>query len=133
MKRERKKYEDLTITDDFMFGKVMHHPERCRKLLEILLGVKIKEVVFLDEQDSMNPDYAAKGVRLDIYLEDAGNTVYNVEMQAKNEGDLPERSRYYQAVIDINLIEKGAHYKALKKSYVIFMCTFDLVDRGRYI
>lgn len=133
MKRERKKYEDLTITDDFMFGKVMHHPERCRKLLEMILDIRIREVVFLDEQDSMNPDYAAKGIRLDIYLEDAENTVYNVEMQAKNEGDLPERSRYYQAVIDINLIEKGEPYKALKKSYLIFICTFDPFGRGKNI
>ena len=133
MQRERKKYEDLTITDDFMFGKVMHHPERCRKLLEIILGVGIREVVFLDDQDSMNPDYDAKGIRLDIYLEDADNTVYNVEMQAKNEGDLPERSRYYQAVIDINLIEKGVGYKTLKKSYLIFICTFDLFGKGRHI
>lgn len=133
MQRERKKYEDLTITDDFMFGKVMHHPERCRKLLEIILDIKIREVVFLDEQDSLNPDYGAKGIRLDIYLEDAENTVYNVEMQAKNEGDLPERSRYYQAVIDINLIEKGAGYKTLKKSYIIFVCTFDPFGRGRHI
>lgn len=133
MQRERKKYDDLTITDDFMFGKVMHHPERCRKLLEIILDVRIREVVFLDEQNSMNPDYDAKSIRLDIYLEDAENTVYNVEMQAKNEGDLPERSRYYQAVIDINLIEKGAHYKALKKSYIIFICTFDPFGRGKHI
>ena len=133
MKRGRKKYEDLAITDDFMFGKVMHHPERCRKLLEIILDVRIREVVFLDEQDSLNPDYDAKGIRLDIYLEDAGDTVYNVEMQAQNEGDLPERSRYYQAVIDISLIEKGAHYKALKKSYIIYICTFDPFGRGRHI
>lgn len=86
MERKRKKYEELIITDDFMFGKVMRHPERCGKLLEIILGVKIREVVFLDDQESLNPDYKAKGIRLDIYLEDAGNSVYNVEMQAQNRG-----------------------------------------------
>ena len=80
VKRKRKKYEDLVITDDFMFGKVMRHPQRCRKLLEMLLEVKIREVVFLEDQESMNPDYAAKGIRMDVYLEDAGNAVYNVEI-----------------------------------------------------
>ena len=133
MERKRKKYEELVITDDFMFGKVMRHPERCGKLLEIILGVKIREVVFLDDQESLNPDYKAKGIRLDIYLEDAGNSVYNVEMQAQNRGGLPKRGRYYQAVIDINLIEKGAEYDALKKSYVIFICTFDPFGEGRHI
>lgn len=116
-----------------MFGKVMRHSERCGKLPEIILGVKIREVVFLDDQESLNPDYKAKGIRLDIYLEDAGNSVYNVEMQAQNRGGLPKRGRYYQAVIDINLIEKGAGYEALKKSYVIFICTFDPFGEGRHI
>ena len=133
VKRKRKKYEDLVITDDFMFGKVMRHPQRCRKLLEMLLGVKIREVVFLEDQESMNPDYAAKGIRMDVYLEDAGNAVYNVEMQTENTGELPERSRYYQAVIDINLIKRGEDYAAVKKSYVIFICTFDLFGAGRQI
>ncbi len=133
VKRKRKKYEDLVITDDFMFGKVMRHPQRCRKLLEMLLGVKIREVVFLEDQEFLNPDYAAKGIRMDVYLEDAGNAVYNVEMQTENTGELPERSRYYQAVIDINLIKRGEDYAALKKSYVIFICTFDLFGAGRQI
>ncbi len=133
MKRKRKKYEDLVITDDFMFGKVMRHPQRCGKLLEMILGVKIREVVFLEDQESLNPDYAAKGIRMDVYLEDAGNAVYNVEMQTENTGELPERSRYYQAVIDINLIKRGEDYDAVKKSYVIFICTFDLFGAGRQI
>lgn len=133
MKKKRKKYEELTIRDDFMFGKVLRHPGRCRKLLEIILGIKIKEVVFLEDQNSLNPDYAAKGIRLDIYLEDSGNTVYNVEMQTENTGELPERGRYYQAVMDIHMIEKGADYSALKKSYIIFICTFDLFGGGRHV
>ena len=133
VKRKQKKYEDLVITDDFMFGKVMRHPRRCGKLLEMILGVKIREVVFLEDQESLNPDYAAKGIRMDVYLEDAGNAVYNVEMQTENTGELPERSRYYQAVIDINLNKRGEGYSAVKKSYVIFICTFDLFGAGRQI
>ncbi|MCM1569002.1 MAG: Rpn family recombination-promoting nuclease/putative transposase [Roseburia sp.] len=128
-----KAYEELTITDDFMFGKVMQEPERCRKLLEIILGVKIREIEFADEQNTMHPDYEAKGIRLDIYLEDDRNTVYCVEMQASRKPCLPGRSRYYQSVIDISLLEKGAEYRSLKKSYVIFICTFDLFGAGRHI
>ncbi len=79
MEKKAKKYEELTIVDDFMFGKVLNHPERCRQLLEIILGVKIRKVVFIDSQESLNPDYRAKGIRLDIYVEDSKNTVYNVD------------------------------------------------------
>ncbi len=32
------------------------------------------------------------------------------------------RSRYYQGMIDLDLIEKGSLYSDLKKSYIIFIC-----------
>jgi predicted transposase/invertase (TIGR01784 family) len=30
--------------------------------------------------------------------------------------------RYYQGMIDLNMIERGARYKELKKSFIIFIC-----------
>lgn len=133
MGRTVKKYEELTIIDDFMFGKVMRNPKHCKKLLEIILDVKIRKIIFIDDQQTVNPDYRAKSIRIDVYVEDDADTVYTVEMQARNTGELPVRSRYYQSVVDINLIEKGLDYEQLKKSYVIFICTFDLFRRGRHI
>ncbi|MCM1262072.1 MAG: Rpn family recombination-promoting nuclease/putative transposase [Butyrivibrio sp.] len=133
MEKQRKKYEELTIVDDFMFGKVMRNPKHCKKLLEIVLGIKIRKLAFVDEQQSVAPDYRAKGVRIDVYADDDVNTVYAVEMQTRNTGELPLRSRYYQAVIDINMIEKGMDYEELGKNYIIFICTFDLFGKGRHI
>ena len=111
----------------------MRNPQHCRKLLEIILGISIRNLEYVEEQKTIRPDYDARSIRLDIYAEDAENTVYNVEMQSGNHGHLPKRSRYYQSVIDINMIEKGTSYKQLKKSLVIFICTFDLFGEGRYI
>lgn len=133
MGRTVKKYEELTIVDDFMFGKVMRNPKHCKKLLEIILDMKIRKITFIDEQNSVNPDYRAKSIRIDVYVESDTDAVYTVEMQAKNTGELPVRSRYYQSVVDINLIEKGMDYELLKKNYVIFICTFDLFGNGRHI
>ncbi len=41
--------------------------------------------------------------------------------------------RYYQGIIDLNILEKGRDYRDLKKSYVIFVCTFDLFGKGRHV
>lgn len=60
MMRELKKYEELTIVDNFMFGKVMRDPGRCKKLLEIILKVKIRKVVLLEEEYTMNPSYLGR-------------------------------------------------------------------------
>ena len=36
-----------------------------------------------------------------------------------------ESRAYCQGMIDLNILEKGEDYRNLKKSYVIFICTFD--------
>ena len=36
--------------------------------------------------------------------------------------DLPKRMRYYQGMIDLNMIERGAKYEELKNSFIIFIC-----------
>lgn len=59
--------------------------------------------------------------------------MYNVEMQTVENRNLPKRTRYYQGMIDFNILEKGENYKNLKKSFVIFVCTFDLFGEGRHI
>ena len=48
------------------------------------------------------------------------NTVYDIEMQTTRQKDLPKRTRYYQGMIDLNLIQKDMRYSELKKSYVNF-------------
>ena len=55
---------------------------------------------------------------------------YDIEMQISNEHNLPKRMRYYQAAIDISFLDKGAHYKALNDSYIIFVCLFDAIGKG---
>ena len=36
-------------------------------------------------------------------------------------------------MIDLNILERGKDYKDLKKSFVIFVCIFDLFGEGRHI
>ena len=36
-------------------------------------------------------------------------------------------------MIDLQLLDKGADYNQLNKSYIIFICTFDLFGHGRHI
>ncbi len=38
---------------------------------------------------------------------------------------LGKRARYYQSNMDLDCLEASTDYTALKKCYVIFICTFD--------
>ena len=55
------------------------------------------------------------------------------ECLAPYKKNLPKRMRYYQGIIDINIIDKGEDYNKLKKSYVIFICDYDEFGMGRHI
>ena len=46
-------------------------------------------------------------------------------MQTTSNLALGNRSRYYQANMDLDCLEEGADYAKLKKCYVIFICMFD--------
>lgn len=125
-------YEDLGISNDFLFGRIMMDEKICKPFLETLLGMKIHHIEYLEPQKSVNLKIDAHSVRFDIYVDD-GKTIYNCEMQTTLNRNLPKRSRYYQGMIDINLLGKSMDYSRLKKSFVIFICTFDPFDRDAYV
>lgn len=133
MAREIKPYEELELKDDFMFGLIMHDPKYVKPFLEMILKIKIRKVVYPQSQKSIDLSANAKAIRLDVYVEDDQNTVFNLEMQTSDNRNLPKRMRYYQGVIDLNILQKGQDYTKLKKSYVIFICTFDPFGEGRHI
>lgn len=130
---KRKNYEELEFTDDFMFCKILEkRTDLCKELLEIILSKKIKRVE-VNKQKAIDITYTAKSIRFDVYVEDEDNTVYDIEMQTDVQKDVAKRSRYYQGMIDLNLIEKGEKYSKLKTSYIIFICMFDPFGKGKHI
>lgn len=121
--KEGKRYEELTFTDDFIFCKVLqNNPDLCCELLELILSRKVTGIVTMDSQKSIVITSDAKVVRFDVYLDDDQKNVYDIEMQTTLKRHLPKRMRYYQGMLDLNLIERGADYADLNKSYIIFLC-----------
>ena len=90
-----KAFEELQIKDDFMFSVIMRHPKFCKPFLERILGIKISRIEYPKSQETIDISADAKSVRLDIYVEDEKNSVYNIEMQTTRNRNLPKRSRYY--------------------------------------
>ena len=130
-----KAWEDLTIADDYMFKLVMRHKHICKHLLEMILGVKIRRLVDPETEKPLKNRYESKGIRLDVYVEDDEETVYDIEMQVRRypEATLGRRTRYYQSVIDFDSLQAGLDYNKLKKSIIIFICPFRLFNSNRHI
>ena len=127
----RKSFDDLTIADDFMFCKIMQDESICKQFLEMILAGQIGKIACLSPQNTVAAGIEAKSVRLDLLVKDEAGKSYDIEMQVSNEHNLPKRMRYYQAAIDITFLDKGTHYKALNDSYIIFVCLFDAIGKGK--
>lgn len=123
------KWERATIANNFIFYKVMHqNPELCRELLEILLEMKIDRIE-LYQEDEIEVDYGKKAIRMDVYAR-GKDKAFNLEIQANDTGEIPERARYYQGLLDVDQLNRGQDYKSLTTSYVIFICIPDIFKKG---
>lgn len=129
-----KTYDELEFTDDFLFCNILiENEDLCIELVEMTTGRKVKSIVKSEDQKSIRLTYDGKGVRLDVYFEDEDNVIYDIEMQTTRKYNLRKRSRYYQGMIDLNILSKGSDYNRLKEAYIIFICTFDEFGDGRHI
>ena len=134
MEDSQTSWEELGISNDFLFGKVMQDAALCKELLQrILPDLKINHVEYPELQKTIKEDFDAKGIRLDAYVNDGKGTVYDIEMQAVTSKYLPGRTRYYQSMIDLQLVDKGQDYDTLNNSYIIFICLSDLFGKNRYM
>ena len=123
------KWEKATIANNFIFYKVMrHNPDVCKELLEILLEMEIDHIDMRGEE-TVEIDFGSKGIRLDVYAKNNTNS-FNLEMQAADSKELPERARYYQGSMDVDCLKSGEKYRELKDSYVIFICIQDIFEKG---
>lgn len=123
------KWDHATLANNFIFYKVMrHHPQACKQLLELLLGIKISQIEITNEE-TIEVDYDSKGIRLDVYVKDTTN-LYDIELQIVNTKELPERARYYQGLMDLDTLKSGEKYKKLKNSHIIFICMDDIFNHN---
>ena len=129
-----KRYEELTISDDFMFGKAMGDKVLCQDVLEQLLEEKVGELEDVQPQREFRYTSGGKPIRLDMYTRDK-KRMYDAEMQNQNHQpveklELPKRSRFYQSTMDTDHLSKGKSYRELPEGRVLFLCTFDPFGKG---
>ena len=131
-------YEKLTIRNKFMFGKVTQNPVIAQKMADLLTPVEIGAVTETDREKFLQHRSSSKYVKLDMYLEDENGHVVDTEMQNKSNNkmvqeELPLRIRYYQGMIDQEILSTGTDYIFLKETYIIFICTYDPFGKGKYV
>ena len=138
-------WDSLTFANNYVFQEVLKNKELCKYLIEKILHIQIKDIRYLIEERHLNSArISSKSIRLDVYVENEEGTVLDIEMQVTGENStvnvgkdetvvvkgLPLRTRYYQSLISMDMLKRGMEYRELRKSYVIFICTFDPFKKG---
>ena len=140
MKKQMSNLDKLTLSNDFLFKQVMLRKRICKHILEELLHTEIADITYLEAEQTIDVYPDSHGIRLDVRIADAADTHYNLEMQVKNPVNrttgkflLPKRTRYYQAMLDTDMLQKGQDYDELSPTYIIFFCLFDFFEDSQRI
>ena len=128
-----KPFSDLNLIDDYMFDIATMDIETCRSIIELSLNIRIREIRWKEGQKVLHNLPGKRGIRLDFYVEGMDGTIYNVEMQRRTQPSLGKRTRFYSALMDAPLLEKGEKgFDRLPKTFLIFICGFDFFGAGKY-
>lgn len=122
------------FTNEIVFALVMQDEEICRGLLQLIFpDRKINKLKLhepgIDIEKTIIVGIESRKVRLDVLFE-GSREWYDIEMQCRNEHNVPKRSRYSHGIIDVNMLKPGHDFNELKSSYVIFLCCFDPFGQG---
>ena len=138
---QRRKLEELSLMDDFLFNAMLTHPETgekfTNKILKLLFNREFKNLRVSAQKVYAGMNTDLRGARLDVCIEgdcvsiegDEIPSVYDVEPDQNNKAKdiavFPRRSRFYHAIIDSRSLKSGEDFGKLKQVYVIFICNYD--------
>jgi predicted transposase/invertase (TIGR01784 family) len=125
--------QDLNLIDDFLFDVTTVNPEACKIIIELSLGIHIREIRWKEGQKVTHNLPGKRGIRMDFYVKTTDGKVFEVEMQKRNRGNIPKRTRFYQGLLDAPLLKSGEEsFDHLNPTYIIVICGFDLYKYGKY-
>jgi len=131
-------FEQLTITNRFMFAMVFSQKDIAKPFLEAILGIKIYELRDPEPEKTIEVNPLSKGVRFDVFVKESGPNgetlrSFDIEMQMEDTHEIPKRARFYQAMRDSESLCRGEKYRDLKELYIIFLCPDDIFGKGRAV
>lgn len=131
--KESKTLQELNLTDDFLFDVTTEELENCKAIIELTTGLRLKSLKWKSGQKVIHNLPGKRGVRLDFIAESEDGRIFDVEMQNCNEGNIPKRTRFYQALIDAPILKSGERgFDKMNPLYIIIICNYDPYGKKKY-
>ena len=131
--KHRDRILNYCFMNDIFFSVCFDRNVECvQYVLQIILDKSDLIVKSATSQCTME-NFFGRDVRLDVLAEDSAGKLYNIEVQRKDDGAIPQRARYNSSMLDTENLEKGAKFKALPEVFVIFITEHDVLKGGEQI
>ena len=98
-------------------------------ILRIILEMPDLVVTELTVQKLL-PNLVSRDLILDVHAVDSNGKHFNIEVQCKDDGAIPQRPRYHSALMDVEILQKGHKVKELPETYVVFITENDVLGAG---
>ena len=140
----KRKLEDLNMIDAFLFDKATASVKNAITISKVIIkratGLDVQNIVVETEKQIPGMDLNKRGVRLDVYLTEedmkAGIDIlrlFDIEPNNYYEPDLPRRSRFYQSLIDSQLLPTDTPFRKLPDIFMIWILPYDPFGDDRMI
>mgnify|MGYP005796814199 CR=1 FL=1 len=123
---KERRWQAAGLENDTIFGLVMGRKDICKLFLESAIpDVDFADLEITTQKEIVN-HYQSKTIRLDVLAVDEQGNHYDIEIQVKNEHNVPQRAKFYHSMMTNRMLEQGENYQKVKATYVIFVCMFNV-------
>ena len=72
-------WEEASLSNNFIFFRVMsENLDICKEFLEMLLNIQIESIRLAQPETTLDVDFFAKGIRLDVYVKDETDRMFDI-------------------------------------------------------
>ncbi len=124
------KTRDFTLMNNVFMAVALDDKWACQHVVRVLSGNQNLTVVSVKTEYRISKLVVHDAV-LDVLAEDENGMLHNLEIQRPDTVDHARRTRFYGAMIDSEMLEKGKMYKELPEIHIIYISEKDLWEAGK--
>ncbi len=133
-KQRREAVMRMRVVDDTFFESFIADPGACEELLQVVLEepkLRIKSETLVPQKSIHF--VANRSIRVDAYVKDQKNKIYNIEIQRADNCNHVKRVRYNASAITVAGLYPGETFDKVRNVIVIYISEFDIFKLGKAV
>ena len=140
--KEIKPLQDLNLINSFLFDSSMENPKNAKFIAKTIVkratGRELSDFIVETQKEFKAIEPGKRGIRLDILVsvpdvDGRVNELYDIEPNDYYEPDLAKRTRFYNALTDVKLLNSNDAFSELPELISIWILTYDPFGDNRMI